>query len=131
MSSDKLIPYAMAQRRFSHACRELVDQTKPVNERLLDAIVALSPLRDEDMPRACQLLYEKIKNRIGPGLWSGDVMAGALATSIRSLPPTRVTDVFQWIVMASEALDKHCSKESGEQTDTINDPVGIAANLLI
>lgn len=117
MSDVDLNPYALARQRFSHACGVLNNEALSINHRLIDAVVALAPLRPEDMPRRCQLLYEKVKQLIGPGLWHSDAMAGALTSAVASLPLRQALTATEWIIMASHTLDKHCGVEATTRTD--------------
>lgn len=112
MADHDLKPYALARQRFSHACRELGNEDRTTNQCVLEAIVALAPLRAEDMPRSCQLLYENVKQLIGPGLWDSDALGGALASAVKALPLHRANTIIGWMVMARDSLDKHCGVES-------------------
>ena len=108
MQDDDLRPYRFACERFTHACRELRKPDRDASDRLLASIIALSPLRAEDMPRSCQVLYEKLQELVGASLWSLQVSPGALPTAIRALPVRRKTAAMELIVMASRTLDKYC-----------------------
>lgn len=118
MGEDDLKPYAFARQRFSHACSELGKKDRRINQSVLVAIVALSPLRAEDMPRSCQLLYEKVQQLIGQGLWNSDAMSGALASAVGSLPLHRANAAADWIIMAHDSLDKYCGVESRVQVES-------------
>ena len=112
MQDDDLQPYRFARERFTHACRELREPDRNATDRLLASIIALSPLRAEDMPRSCQVLYEKLQELVGASLWSRQVSPGALPTAVRSLPVHRKTAAMELIVMASRTLDKYCGVRS-------------------
>jgi len=108
MQDDDLQPYRFARDRFSHACRELRDPDRDATDRLLASIIALSPLRAEDMPRSCQVLYEKLQALVGASLWSRQVPSGALPTAVRALSLQRKAAAMDLIVMAGRTLDKYC-----------------------
>jgi len=108
MRDDDLQPYRFARERFTHACRELCEHDRDATDRLLASIIALSPLRAEDMPRSCQVLYEKVQAVVGASLWDCQVAPGALPNAIRALPLRRKAAAMDLIVMASRTLDKHC-----------------------
>ncbi|MEM8814619.1 MAG: hypothetical protein AAFX56_09200 [Pseudomonadota bacterium] len=121
MSDADLKPYSFARERFSHACNELAKTDRAASERLLDAVIALSPLRPEDIPRSCQLLYERLQELIGSSLWAEDVAPGALPAAVRSLPEQRRNIAMDLIAMASETLDKHCGVQPGKSKRASNE----------
>ena len=108
MHDDDLQPYRFARERFAHACRELRKPDHDPTDRLLASIIALSPLRAEDMPRSCQVLYEKLQALVGASLWSRRVAPGALPTAVRALSLQRKAAAMDLIVMAGRTLDKYC-----------------------
>ncbi len=112
MQNVNLTPYAFARARFSHACSELTKASRTPKERLLNAVIALTPLRPEDIPRSCQLLYEEMQQLIGADLWTDNITVGALPAAIRTLPLQHVECAVRFIVMAGETLDKHCGVQA-------------------
>ncbi len=108
MQDDDLQPYRFARKRFTHACRELAELDRDATDRLLASIIALSPLRAEDMPRSCQVLYEKLQAVVGESLWGRQVPPRALPNAICALSLQQKAAAMELIVMASRTLDKHC-----------------------
>ena len=115
MSDGDLVPYAFARQRFTHACDALANERCDVRDRLLDAIVALSPLRAEDIPRSCQVLYERLQHLIGPELWGDDATSGTLVAAVNALSVGRMAVAIELLITASDTLDKHCGIDPGRR----------------
>ena len=122
MSDDDLVPYAFARQRFTHACDALENERRDVRDRLVDAIVALSPLRAEDIPRSCQVLYERLQDLIGPELWEDDATSGTLVAAVNALSLGRMAAAIELLVKASDTLDKHCGIDPGRRARRISFP---------
>ncbi len=122
MTDGDLVPYAFARQRFTHACNALANEQRDVRDRVKDAIVALSPLRAEDIPRSCQVLYERLQNLIGPELWDDDATSGTLAAAVNALSMGRMATSIDLIVKASDTLDKHCGIEPGQRSKRVGSP---------
>lgn len=112
MCDLNLKPYIFARERFTHACRALTNEQRTVKERLLDAVIALSPLRPEDLPRACQVLHEKMQEIIGVSFWIDSATAGALPAAVRALTLQRAEAAAECIAMANATLDKYCGVQT-------------------
>lgn len=120
MPDDDLQPYRFARERFAHAYRELREPDRDSTDRLLASIIALSPLRAEDMPRSCQVLYEQLQKLVGASLWSRQVSPGALPAAIRALSLQRRAAAMELIVMAGRTLDKYCGVRPASRTSGHN-----------
>lgn len=116
MNLENQKPYEFARGRFLHACFVLMNTDQSIHERLLDAIVALAPLRVEDLPRTCYLFYERVQHLIGAELWSDGATSGSLGLAVRELSEHQAADAVQWILLACETLDEHLPTVPTTQT---------------
>jgi len=107
-----LKPYEFARRRFFHARLILLNADRSVHERLLDALIALAPLRAEDIPRSCSSLYERVQNMVGETLWSNEATSGSLAPAVRALSVCQAKDAVRWIVMSGDRLNDKSTPDS-------------------
>ena len=117
VETSKQLPFEFARRRFTHASYELKNTDRNIYERLLDALVALAPLKAEDLPRPCRSHYEQVQRLIGIELWSDDATSGTLAPAVRALSSHEVAVAVQLIFLAGDALDKHCDADQDDTED--------------
>ncbi len=114
VNRNDLKPYEFARRRFCHMNLVLSDVDRSVHERLLDALVALAPIRVEDLPRSSHLLFERVQNLVGPTLWLDVATSGSLAPAVRALSVRQAEDAVRWISMAGDILNEQSEPDFGE-----------------
>ncbi len=114
VDTDRKEPFEFARRRFTHASYELTNTDRNIYERLLNALVALSPLGAKDLPEPCQLLYEQVQRLVGTEYWSEEATSGTLAPAVRALSSRQVSAAIQLIAKAGDTLDTECGVHSAD-----------------
>ena len=130
METSNRVPFEFARRRFTHASYELKNTNRNVYERLLDALLALAPLKAEELPRPSRSHYEQVQRLIGLELWSRDATSGTLAPAVRALSSHEVAVAVQLIFMAGDALDKHCETGQDNTQDNAEDRTTEATTII-